>query len=96
MIQFKLFRSCTLLFFCRKSLKQNKKSSTTVSEKSITEDFPDLEEIRDLMKNGQTTEFLLQKLDMSASSPKNEIEHKKSHRSVLDLPTFIKQDEKVC
>lgn len=45
------------------------------------------------MKNGQTSEFLLQKLDMSATSPKDE--PKKSHRSVLDLPTFIKQDEKV-
>lgn len=79
--------------FCSKS---SKKTSTTASCKSLNEDLPDLEEIRQLLKNGQNTEYLLQTLSTSLANPKEpKTDMMDNHRSVVDLPTFIKQHEKV-
>lgn len=63
----------------------------------MPEDFPDLEEIRNLLKQSKNDEYLLQNLVTSMESPRNQNGGGKSdhHRSDFNLPTFVKQNEKV-
>jgi hypothetical protein len=63
-------------------------------------DFPGVEEIRKLLKSGQTPEYLLTTLAGNTTVPSQDVtspdgEHVTSSRSVVNLPTFIRQKEKV-
>jgi hypothetical protein len=64
-------------------------------------DFPGVEEIRKLLKSGQTPEYLLTTLTGNTPVPSQDAtsstdeEHVTSSRSVVNLPTFIRQKEKV-
>lgn len=61
----------------------------------VDEDFPGREELRRLMKSGQAPEYLLQNLSTSTEmccSPGGN----PTFRSVVNLPTFVRQSEKVC
>ncbi|PNF33024.1 hypothetical protein B7P43_G16380 [Cryptotermes secundus] len=64
-------------------------------------DFPGVEEIRKLLKSGQTPEYLLTTLAGNTPVPSQDVtsstdvEHVTSSRSVINLPTFIRQKEKV-
>jgi MFS family permease len=63
-------------------------------------DFPGVEEIRKLLKSGQTPEYLLTTLAGNTTAPSQDVsgtnvEHVTSSRSVFNLPTFIRQKEKV-
>ncbi|XP_044731631.1 monocarboxylate transporter 14-like [Chrysoperla carnea] len=61
--------------------------------------FPGVEEIRKLMKSGESPEYILTTLATSTgfdqSSDNANKNTKKQHRSVVNLPTFVKQSEKV-
>lgn len=75
-----------------KSTKSSKKSSIagSVSGKSA---LSDLEEIRKLLTGTENGEYLLQNLETSTKQINGDAcAH---HRSDLDLPTFVKQNEKV-
>lgn len=83
--------------------KQSKMASScgSVSGKSITgSEFPGVEEIRKLMKSGETPEYLLTALVTSMKHQNNSesltdgIKSPNFH-SVVNLPTFIRQNEKV-
>lgn len=63
--------------------------------------FPGVEELRSLMKSGQTPEYILSTLATSIVADKvdNTAENenlKHLYNSVVSLPTFVKQSEKVC
>ncbi|GJQ72426.1 hypothetical protein Trydic_g3503 [Trypoxylus dichotomus] len=77
-----------------KSSKKSSISSTSVSGRSFAEDFPDIDELRDLLKDGKDNAYLLQTLATSINSMEN-AKVKNIHRSDISLPTFIKQNEKV-
>lgn len=74
-----------------KTIARSEGGRTPVPEQE--EDFPGIEEIRNLLKSGQTPEYLLQNLRTSteARNPNGS----SSFRSVVNLPTFVKQSEKV-
>lgn len=58
------------------------------------EDFPGVEELRRLMKSGQAPEYLLQNLRTSTETRIN-TGGNPAFRSVVNLPTFVRQSEKV-
>ena len=62
---------------------------------SPVEEFPGVEELRKLLKSGKTPEYLLQSLRTSTETPSSG-EGGNSFRSVVHLPTFVTQCEKVC
>lgn len=80
-----------------KNTSKKTSSCASLSERSMPEDFPDLEEIRNLLKQSKNDEYLLQNLVTSMESPRNQNGGGKSdhHRSDFNLPTFVKQNEKV-
>ncbi|XP_022916765.2 monocarboxylate transporter 14-like [Onthophagus taurus] len=79
-----------------KSSKKSSTSTTSVSGRSLADDFPDIEELRELLKSGKNTEYLLQSLAATVDENKDEENLKNVlHRSDLSLPTFVKQNEKV-
>ncbi|RZC35958.1 monocarboxylate transporter 14-like [Asbolus verrucosus] len=77
----------------RQNSKLSSKSSS-LSNVSIPSQKINLEDIRNLLKSGKDAEYVLQTL---ATSIEHEDKGQKSehHQSVLNLPTFIKQNEKV-
>ncbi|KAK0089960.1 hypothetical protein PV325_004437 [Microctonus aethiopoides] len=64
-----------------------------------TEEFPGVDELRQLLKSGKAPEYLLQSLRTSIDAPnKNEGVSSRGcsgFRSVVNLPTFVRQSEKV-
>ncbi|XP_054282320.1 monocarboxylate transporter 14-like [Macrosteles quadrilineatus] len=80
--------------------KQSKNTSScgSISGRSAASEFPGVEEIRKMMKSGETPEYLLTAL---ATSMKKEGEEAPADgnihnfHSVVNLPTFIRQNEKV-
>lgn len=79
-------------------LEQNKHSklsskTSSVSNVSTPSQKMDLEAIRSLLKNGQDAEYVLQTL--ATSIEREEKGQKEHHQSVLNLPTFVKQNETV-
>jgi MCP family monocarboxylic acid transporter-like MFS transporter 14 len=75
--------------------KQNSKlSSKTSSLSNISAPVQkmDLEAIRDLLKNGKGAEYVLHTLQTSVEREGQNSEH---HQSALNLPTFVKQNERV-
>ncbi|EFA08671.2 monocarboxylate transporter 13 [Tribolium castaneum] len=81
-------------------IEQNKENSKLSSKSSSLSNISheskkiDLEEIRELLKNGKDAEYILQTLATSIDREDKgqKVEH---HQSVLNLPTFIRQNEKV-
>lgn len=56
-----------------------------------------MEEIRKLLKKGETPEYILQTLVTSMdSAPEPDVKTRERHRSVVNLPTFLKKSESVC
>ncbi|XP_054006495.1 uncharacterized protein LOC128891201 [Hylaeus anthracinus] len=86
-------------------LEQQKQSGTT-PKKSITksecdrstaspvDDFPGVEELRRMLKNGHAPEYLLQILSTTTEDP-HATNGDIKFRSVVNLPTFVKHNEKV-
>ncbi|KAF5289772.1 hypothetical protein FQA39_LY03689 [Lamprigera yunnana] len=80
----------------KRSIK-NASSIGTLSGRSISEsDFPGVEEIRKLLKNGEKPEYILQTLatSMDPNSPEEPIPRER-FRSEVNLPTFVKKSETV-
>ncbi|KAG7189713.1 hypothetical protein KM043_017381 [Ampulex compressa] len=74
--------------------KSSARSEAGRSTASPTDEFPGLEELKRLLKSGQTPECLRQSVGNGAESPKS-VEANAAFRSVVNLPTFVKQSEKV-
>ncbi|KZC11585.1 Monocarboxylate transporter 14 [Dufourea novaeangliae] len=84
-------------------LEQQKQNGQT-PKKSITEcdrstdspvdDFPGVEELRKMLKNGHAPEYLLQILSTTTEDP-HAANGDIKFRSVVNLPTFVKHNEKV-
>nr|XP_012137804.1 PREDICTED: uncharacterized protein LOC100881636 [Megachile rotundata]XP_012137805.1 PREDICTED: uncharacterized protein LOC100881636 [Megachile rotundata] len=75
------------------------KKSTTKSEcersiASPVDEFPGVEELRRMLKSGHTPEYLLQILSTTTDDPHSSNGDVK-FRSVVNLPTFVKHNEKV-
>jgi hypothetical protein len=60
----------------------------------IDEDFPGVEELRRLMKSGKAPEYLLQNL-RTTTETRYSPGGNPAFRSVVNLPTFVRQSEKV-
>lgn len=85
--------------------KQSKNASScgSISGKSATgSEFPGVEEIRKMMKAGETPEYLLtalvtsmKKSNLASVEETNEAATIHNFHSVVNLPTFIRQNEKV-
>jgi len=83
-----------------KSMKGTSSCGSISGRSGIDGDFPGVEEIRKMLKSGQAPEYLLTTLADNTTVPSQgftsaEIEHVTSSRSVVNLPTFIRQKEKV-
>ncbi|KAG5876022.1 hypothetical protein JTB14_009811 [Gonioctena quinquepunctata] len=79
-------------------LSKSSKSSKTslVSLSSTNFNSININELKDLLKSGKDAEYLLQDLKTSMESPNSyNVKLMSSHKSVLNLPTFIKQNEMV-
>ena len=64
------------------------------SSMSVLEEFPGVEELRRLLKSGKAPEYMLQSLRTSTETPSN-AQGGTAFRSVVNLPTFVRQSEKV-
>lgn len=77
-----------------------KKSNTIKSEldgnssHAFSDEFPGVEELRQMLKTGKT-EYLLQSLGTSTATPNRAATRGSTFRSVVNLPTFVKECEKV-
>jgi len=83
-----------------KSMKGTSSCGSISGRSGIDGDFPGVEEIRKVLKSGQAPEYLLTTLADNTTVPSQdftsaEVEHVTSSRSVVNLPTFIRQKEKV-
>jgi len=83
-----------------KSMKGTSSCGSISGRSGIDGDFPGVEEIRKMLKSGQAPEYLLTTLAENTTVPSQdfteaEVEHVTSSRSVVNLPTFIRQKEKV-
>ncbi|XP_066592507.1 uncharacterized protein [Prorops nasuta] len=76
------------------SPKKLTKSETAKSASFLADEFPGVENLRKLLKSGQAPEYLLQSLRTSTETPTN-AQGGNSFRSVVNLPTFVRQSEKV-
>lgn len=76
----------------RKSMARSEGGRSSTSQ---LEEFPGIEELRRLLKSGKAPEYLLQSLRTSIEAPSNG-EGGTTFRSVVNLPTFVRQSEKVC
>jgi hypothetical protein len=75
-------------------------SCGSISGSGVDSDFPGVEEIRKLLKSGQTPEYLLTTLTGNTTAPTQDskatdAQQVTSSRSVVNLPTYICQKEKV-
>ncbi|KAF7410041.1 hypothetical protein HZH68_004422 [Vespula germanica] len=83
----------------KQALSSPKKSNTIKSEvdgssHAFSDEFPGVEEIRQMLKSGKT-EYLLQSLGTSTATPNRAATRGSTFRSVVNLPTFVKECEKV-
>ncbi|XP_066259756.1 monocarboxylate transporter 14-like [Euwallacea similis] len=82
----------------KNKLNKSEKSSKT-SLMSVSSTNPstaiDIAELKSLLTSGRNAEFLLQDLETSVDSTEDKEKLKKYFSSALNLPTFIKQNEKV-
>lgn len=92
----------SLFFICSEKLSKSGKSSKTSlgsnTCSTVLNNCPtmDLDEIKALLNSGKDGQYLLQNLETSMDIPSaNNVVNKNLFHSVLSLPTFIKQDEKV-
>ncbi|KAJ8957426.1 hypothetical protein NQ318_004906 [Aromia moschata] len=76
-----------------KSGKSSKTSLESISSNS--RNSIDINELKELLKSGKDTEYLLQTLETSMQPQMDKAKMKNVPNSVLNLPTFIKQNEKV-
>ncbi|KAF7989933.1 hypothetical protein HCN44_008607 [Aphidius gifuensis] len=89
-------------------IEQNKQQNESSPRKSLarsdagkscsvidTEEFPGVDELRKLLKSGKGPEYLLQSLRTSTETPNKDKMSRQGYRSVVNLPTFIRQSEKV-
>lgn len=79
---------------------RNASSCGSISGMDGESQFPGPEEIRNMLKSGQTPEYILTTLVMSINDTptieeKDENPPLPSSRSVVNLPTFVRQSEKV-
>ncbi|KAJ8933233.1 hypothetical protein NQ314_014149 [Rhamnusium bicolor] len=79
-----------------KSGKSSKTSLESISSANISNSI-DINELKNLLKSGKDTEYLLQSLETSLKSQAEADDNKLKnvHNSVLNLPTFIRLNEKV-
>nr|XP_031846275.1 uncharacterized protein LOC116432917 [Nomia melanderi] len=70
------------------------KSEGDRSTESTADEFPGVEELRKMLKNGHAPEYLLQILGATTEDPQATNGDVK-FRSVVNLPTFVKHNEKV-
>ncbi|XP_060522191.1 monocarboxylate transporter 14-like [Cylas formicarius] len=79
-----------------KSMKSDKSSKTSLVSVSSANpaNFIDINELKSLLKSGKDVEFLLQKLETSMDNEDKD-KLKRYVHSVLSLPTFVKENEKV-
>ncbi|CAH0564856.1 unnamed protein product [Brassicogethes aeneus] len=78
-----------------RSLKSGKSSKTSlVSISSNFQNVVDINEIKEILKSGKDAEYLLQSLETSLKDSTSVV-LRKTHQSVVNLPTFIKENEKV-
>ncbi|XP_056642871.1 monocarboxylate transporter 12-like [Diorhabda sublineata] len=78
-----------------KSSKSSKTSLISLSSTNFLNNL-DIDELKDVLKSGKNVEYLLQGLETSIES--NNVDKsvlKNNHNSVLNLPTYIRQNEKV-
>lgn len=75
--------------------KSTARSDGARSPNTPIEEFPGVEELRKLLKSGKTPEYLLQSLRTSTETPTTVDGGGTSFRSVVNLPTFVRQSEKV-
>jgi hypothetical protein len=83
-----------------KSVKGTSSCGSISGRSGVDGDFPGVEEIRKMLKSGQTPEYLLTVLASKTTAPTQDgtptdVEHINSSRSVVNLPTYIRQKEKV-
>ncbi|KAI4503941.1 hypothetical protein M0802_001344 [Mischocyttarus mexicanus] len=83
----------------QQQLSSPKKSNTIKSEidgssHAFSDEFPGVEELRQMLKTGKT-EYLLQSLGTSTATPNRAATRGSTFRSVVNLPTFVKECEKV-
>lgn len=83
-----------------KSVKGTSSCGSISGRSGIDGDFPGVEEIRQMLKSGQAPEYLLTTLAdnntvSSQGFTSDDVEHVTSSRSVVNLPTFVRQKEKV-
>lgn len=62
---------------------------------SPIEEFPGVEELRKLLKSGNAPEYLLQSITSSTEAPSKGSGPNSLFRSVVNLPTFVNESEKV-
>ncbi|XP_043529216.1 uncharacterized protein LOC122538839 [Frieseomelitta varia] len=74
--------------------KSTTKSECDRSSVSPVDEFPGVEELRRMLKSGHTPEYLLQILSTTTEDPQATNGDVK-FRSVVNLPTFVKHNEKV-
>lgn len=70
------------------------KSDTGGSTRAFSDEFPGVEELKQMLKSGKT-EYLLQSLGTSTATPNRAATRGSTFRSVVNLPTFVKECEKV-
>lgn len=70
------------------------KSECDRSSISPVDEFPGIEELRKMLKSGHTPEYLLQILSTTTEDPQS-VDGDIRFRSVVNLPTFVRHNEKV-
>ncbi|KAF7265687.1 monocarboxylate transporter 9-like [Rhynchophorus ferrugineus] len=78
-----------------KKSKSEKSSKTSMESVSTTSPSIDLNELKHLLTSGKDAEFLLQKLETTLDNNEDKAKLKKYFNSALNLPTYVKQNEKV-
>jgi hypothetical protein len=83
-----------------KSVKGTSSCGSISGRSGVDSDFPGVDEIRKLLKSGQTPEYMLTTLSATTAVPSQDgstgdAKRVRSSRSVVNLPTFIRQKEKV-
>lgn len=83
-----------------KSVRGTSSCGSISGRSGVDSDFPGVEEIRKLLKSGQTPEYLLTTLAGNTTAPSQDTKSTDvapvtSSRSVVNLPTFVRQKEKV-
>ncbi|CAG9865530.1 unnamed protein product [Phyllotreta striolata] len=81
-----------------KSSKSSKTSLLSLTSSNFINNL-DLNELKDVLKSGKNVEYLLQGLETSLVADKSDRSEsaglRNNHNSVLNLPTYIRQNEKV-